>query len=94
MSREHRDTTEDHTDVIVDWRLGGTDSQEHQATGCPLVVYQRNAVERVHQGGSQAHTLPLVKLPTPKSASTGVITAAAGQLPSVFATVARSTFTS
>ena len=94
MPREHKDTTEDHTNVIVDWRLGGTDSQEHQETRCPLVVYQRIAVERVHQGGSQVHTLPLAKLPTPKSAFTGVITAAAGQLPSVFATVACSTFTS
>ena len=94
MSRERRDTTEDHTDVIVDWRLGGIDSQEHQETRCPLDVYQRIAVERMHQDGSQALTLPLAKLPTPKSAFTGVITAAAGQLPSVFATVARSTFTS
>ena len=94
MPREHKDTTDHHTDVTMDWRLGGTDSQEHQETRCQLVVYQRIAVGRMHQGGSQAVSLPLVKLPTPKSAFTGVITAAAGQLPSAFATVARSTFTS
>ena len=94
MQREHKDTADHLLDVIMASRLSGIDSQEHQETRCPQLVYQRIAVERMHQDGFKALTLPLVKFAASKCVFTGATTAAAGQLSSVFATAARSTFTS
>ena len=94
MLQEHKETTDHLTDVIMDWQLGGTDSQGQRETQCLRLVCQHIAAERMPQGGFKDLVLPLVKLAMSRCAFIGAATAVVGQLTFVSGTAARSTFTS